>query len=393
MLREPIFGAHPISLTPHGSACSGHPGSDKPGPAFTHPRLPYRTHFLGTYTPLTCPDEYLAAIQHLLHVYHTELSEEMYLVINTQGWVKGLGEELLRSIEEMADATYTFSFDTKEEEHDDDDGDRNGWTRSPGPADDDDDDALSTASEDRVRRGRFRLKQAPVTPLQQRYAAADYRNLSTLSYLHASFDPDPYDSNERRPTWDFTSPIIAMPPLEVSLSPDGPLRSVYMQGEGAEGIAERDLPLALNGAMVALIHDQSDVEAPAESAVYIQGRPLPSLDSVNCLGLALVRAVIPIPRMQNGLVLSAPPSGYKLHLITPLPAYVLAKANAVIRNGAMELLTPAMLDWRSGAGTGGVSEEGLAGVPWGEVPFFGPETGGVGLEKRRVRRNLMRKGM
>ena len=358
--------------------------ADITGPAFTHPRIPRRAHFLGTYTPLTCPDEYIAAIQHLLDVYRYELQDRALtaggqstlrrtdatpLVINTQGWVKGLGEELLRSIEGATRATHVLAFDKSPS--DGDDMERNGWTSSPtlGMTD------LPPSylgEEPRV----FSLDQAPVTPLQQRYTAADYRNLSTLAYLHANL------ASNGEPTWDFTSPMLAMPPFEVAISPEGPVRSVYMQGEGAEGISIADLPLALNGALVALVDKQSEASLAADTATYVQGRPLPPLDSVNYLGLAVIRAVVPA---ETGAI-----SAHKIHVLAPLPADVLTRCNAIIRNGAMELPTAAMLDWRD---TAVYSEEGLAGVPWADVPFFDTDTRGVGIEKRKIRRNLMRKGM
>lgn len=306
------------------------------------------------------------------------------LIVNTQGWVKGLGEELLYSIEGMVQATHVFAFDRPAES---DEGDRNGWTSSPtlGVS-----DLPPSYLGDEAQV--YSLEQAPVTPLQQRYTAADHRNLSTLAYLQATFSTSDTATPENITTWDFTSPLIATPPLEVHVSPDGPIRSVYMQGEGAEGISARDLGLALNGAVVALIDDQSDASTLAAPHTYVQGRSVPSLETVNFLGLAVVRAAMPLNAVDEAHGHEhEQATSYKLHLISPLPAETLCKANAIIRNGAMELPTPAMLDWRSTSG--GMGDEGLVGVPWADVPFFGAETGGVGIEKRRVRRNLMRKGM
>lgn len=56
----------------------------------------------------------------------------------------------------------------------------------------------------------------------------------------------------------------------------------------------------------------------------------------------------------------------------------------------MEIPTQGMLDWRD---RGEESGTGILGVPWDEVPFFDTGSGGVGVERRRWRRNLMRKGM
>ena len=77
-----------------------------------------------------------------------------------------------------------------------------------------------------------------------------------------------------------------------------------------------------------------------------------------------------------------------LHLLTPLGEESLGKANAMIRNGAVELPVPGMLDWRA------PSNNDLVGVKWEDVPYLDINgIVGVGGERRRFRRNLMRKGM
>jgi polynucleotide 5'-hydroxyl-kinase GRC3/NOL9 len=195
--------------------------------------------------------------------------------------------------------------------------------------------------------------------------------VSTLSYFYST----QLQSSAFLRKWDFSTPLVAVTPYEVILGET--IRAVYMIGEGADGILSDDLPLALNGSTVALLEIQHiDPDMP----VYEQNRQLPSLDDVNCLGFALIRAVHdPSSDIQN----------MKIHLTTPLSADSLARINAIAKNGAMELPTPGLMDWRDR----GEEAQGVAGVPWGEVPFFDVGTGGVGVERRRWRRNLMRKGM
>jgi len=129
----------------------------------------------------------------------------------------------------------------------------------------------------------------------------------------------------------------------------------------------------LNGNIVALIHEMD--QDPNIESLYDPSRSIP-LDESTFLGLALIRG------------LRSTGEGFTLHLLTPLSDESLRKANAIIRNGAVELPLPGMLDWRApNAGD-------LAGVKWEDVPYLDVSgVVGVGGERRRFRRNLMRKGM
>ncbi|CUA70344.1 Polynucleotide 5'-hydroxyl-kinase GRC3 [Cryptococcus neoformans var, neoformans B-3501A] [Rhizoctonia solani] len=90
------------------------------GPPFTHPSRPRYAHFVGGNSPKTSPSHYLAALADLAHRYQLEfkysgslgndtideesvkISNSVPLIINTQGWIKGMGADLLRSIDELA---------------------------------------------------------------------------------------------------------------------------------------------------------------------------------------------------------------------------------------------------------------------------------------------------
>ncbi|WVF68971.1 hypothetical protein IAT40_003745 [Kwoniella sp. CBS 6097] len=370
---------------------------DRPviGPSFTHPLVPHRAHYLGTYTPLTCPDEYIVSIRHLIEHYKYDLqyptfpssssgkiSETIPLVVNTQGWVKGLGEELLSSIEGMAEPTHIYSFESAEEEtyH------GPGWTTSPTWQNaqlpfDGSYSYPAEGSSNAVSVKRFKLDPAPVSPLQARYTAADLRVLSTISYFHSTLS----SSGTR---WDFTGPLLAQSPWEVEYGAGKAIERVYMIGEGSEGIIGSDLPLALNGSVVALLeYTEQPIEDQDQDqeGLYVQARPPPSHESVNCLGLALIRAIVPSPSTSS--------SGLegRMHLLTPLQPAVLGRCRAIVRNGAIELPNPGMMDWRTP-----ISQEGMTGIgkTWDQVPFFdvsGVEV--VGGERRRFRKNIMRKGM
>lgn len=297
----------------------------------------------------------MAAVHQLISHYQYELqfplasydasetrrTDAIPLVVNTQGWTKGLGEELMQAIEAAVEPTHVFGFEQPD-------------LGSPVQA------TVPLPATSRALH--FTVQPAPSSPLQARYTAADMRNLSTIAYLHS-----------RGHKWDFSAPLLAMQPLVVELG--STIKAAYLLGEGADAILPQDLPLALNGSLVALL------AAEAEEEVYVPGRSPPSADDATFLGLALVRAV----RVEDEGKLT-------LQLITPLPGAELSRVNALVRNGAMELPTCGLLDWRSSVPGGGVAEEGLAGVRWDEVPFFDAAgSDAMGGGRRRFRKNLQRK--
>lgn len=338
---------------------------DRPlfGPAFSHPTTPLRSHFIGALNPRLSSDHYLACISHLIDAYRYDvqypihapadspkISEVVPLVINTQGWVKGLGADLLLEIERLAEPTHTYTFAEVED-----------------PASSHGEDY--TADVDAQLRTGFgavcQLEPIPASPLLSRFTASDMRTLSTISTLHAHMT-DP------RVFWDFSSPLASHAPWQVTL--DSVFHELYITGEGADGIIPDDLPLALNGRLVALV-ERTDGTPP--TPLYHPGRALPPPTETHCLGIALIRSISP--------------DGKTVHLLTPLPAAHLARASIMIC-GELELPVCGMLDWRNPAATP-VTSTALFGVPWDEVPFLTDgRDQGVGMARRKWRRNIMRRG-
>ena len=346
--------------------------SDSTGPPFTHPRQPFRAHYLGTYSPLTCPDEYIAAIRHLLDVYRFEIrmaetpsSSGIPLVVNTQGWIKGLGADLLQTVQAMSGANRIYDFDDPAVITG---GDRpSAWTESPPwnavPLPDSDAAYASGTSRDVIN---TTLEPAPISPITSRHAAADLRALWLITYFHQR----PLASGAG---WSFRDAIRNMGVWEITVGAKSGLDSVYLIGEGSEGIMADDLQLALDGSIVALLDAGRSERLEEEPESCVQGRSPPPLDETHFLGLALIRATHPTIE------------GLALQLVTPLSAADLGRATAIVRNGAIELPTCGLQDWTS-------SETNHRGH--GEMPYLddsGVEA--VGLDRRRIRRNLQRRGV
>ncbi|KAH8100156.1 hypothetical protein BXZ70DRAFT_940620 [Cristinia sonorae] len=360
------------------------------GPPFTHPSIPHQAHYIGSTTPQASPSHYLAAIQALIYTYNTDIQHASYisngdddriddfipLVVNMMGWTKGLGADLSDRIEEMLQPSAVFEFEAPVYE--------DGWT-TPAPGRGDATprfEAPSYAMSNPYLVHKMSPASLPlgVTP---KFSPADLRQLSILSYFHAVFPPIAPTTTESpdsvlAESWDTTLPLCAHLPYEVSCG--SALDLVVLVGPGSEDVVPSEVDRVLNGAIVGLISyepDTLEVDGLANSRIpYVQGVAPPQPTSSTCHGLAFIRSVSPPG--------SAP---LLLQMLTPIPPQILTQTPPrIIVKGDMELPVWGMLDFRS--------ETHVAGVPRAEVPYlkWGTTSDVVGANRRRTRRNLMRKG-
>jgi len=84
------------------------------GPAFTHIIKPEKAFFYGRISPKDDPSEYIKLIQLLFDHYQNNFSSEFPLVINQQGWVKGLGLSLLVDILRIVSPCYAIQMQSQE---------------------------------------------------------------------------------------------------------------------------------------------------------------------------------------------------------------------------------------------------------------------------------------
>ncbi|KAI0751744.1 hypothetical protein C8Q80DRAFT_1310391 [Daedaleopsis nitida] len=353
------------------------------GPPFTHPSVPYAAHFVGATSPRGSPSHYLDSIQALIQLYHmdvrnassadedvSELDDDrcaflIPLLVNTMGWTKGLGADLAHKVEEMVEPTEIFSFDTPVSEDE--------WRSSshPGP---------------HLQEPRIHVLEPAPSSLFVHYSAADHRNLSMLSYFHAVFPhdtpPSAY-SGSLATRWDTSLPLCAQPPYEVDVRTA--FDKLVLVGAGMEDVVPSEVSRALNCALVGLVscdlgtldpHPDPPMQTddgPSELLPYEQGAAPPPPHTSRCVGLALVRAI-------------SHTSAYA-QLLTPVPPRLLASARVLVM-GEVQLPVWGMLDYRALDDGGDVAGHERAKVPylrWGKGE-------GAGGERRRVRRNLMRRG-
>lgn len=360
------------------------------GSPFTHQAIPYKAHFVGSSSPRNSPSYYIEAVQSLIHTYNVDVqhgdlslteflddtrsSDVIPLVINTMGWTKGLGADLSQQLEEAVEPSAIFDFHSlADEETSRDDG-----------------FSVNASSNPAVKH--YRIESIPPSSIPKQYTAVDYRNLSILSYFHARFpSPEFADilSTGFVNAWDTTLPLCAQSPYEIVATVKS-LDLIVLTGPDADDVVPSELHRVLNGALVGLVSSEPGVlDLPSEveslgtgshGIPYIQGATPPSPSVSTCLGIALVRSVfVPEDPTQESI----------LHLLTPIPpSYLSAMRPRILVKGDLEIPVWGLLDHREGNIDGGI-----AGYDKEKVPYLRWGKGeGVGAEKRRIRRNLMRKG-
>ncbi|KAG8931236.1 Polynucleotide 5'-hydroxyl-kinase grc3, partial [Tulasnella sp. 418] len=223
------------------------------GPSFTHPTRPYRAHFIGSSSPKSSPSHYMASIANLVQTYKMDLQYGLYnmneqdardaristtipLVVNTQGWAKGMGADLLEEIASLVQPTHEISFDLDPAMDQfgmrsmpmfEVEAPRQGsWAETP------DYSQFRSSSQGVVPPKRFVLQPIPITPLSNLFSASDLRSLSIFSYLYARSTEDGYDREDI--IWSAPTPLVKMPPYEVEWKTA--IDAVVLVGQGAEEV-------------------------------------------------------------------------------------------------------------------------------------------------------------
>ena len=344
-------------------------------PGWCGARLPVRAHFVGDVSPRDDPARYVAAAADLASCFvaewqHQRRGAPVPLVVNTHGWIKGLGLGLLERITVLLAPTHVVDL---------------GALPIPGAT-------LTLVPWSETRDGR-----ADAASRRRCINAAEARTLSLLAYFHAVRLP--MLGAPTRPAWDFT-PLVARRPWVVDVA-EGLAGGLTVLDAGAPVDEELRL-MALNGAVVALVQ-RSGFQATGDSpddiwrAALAHGEVAEDARPAPALGLAVVRSI----DRARGAVL----------LLTPVPAAHLAAQVDVgcaplgLVKGALDLPMWAALDAEAYADVMQprpvAPDSRLAGVPRSAVPYVAwpseliAGSGAaepLGARPRKVRRNLMRRG-
>ena len=355
--------------------------------------------------PRSSPTHYLDAVMAVIQSYQLDIqtpdvdladendsriSDVIPLVVNTMGWYKGLGADLTQRIEDMLEPTDIFDIKVSSTERF---PITNANQRSRYAAYSN----MSIMADESLAR-LHELQPVVSSSSAAGYTQADHRTLSILSYFHAKFPLDiilgQLDQITAR-SWDTSRPLCAIPPYEVDCTVA--IDKVILSGAESEDVVEEEIGVVLNGAIVGMVRCDPgaiDVENNTDCILstginYTRYLPPPSPSSSSCVGIALIRGISPPIRNDPPM-----PTKTYLHILTPLPHSLLACARVLVKS-EMELPVWGMLDFRNFDGGEGVNVGDVAGVEQDKVPFLQwgktPE-GAVGADKKRVRRNLMRRG-
>jgi polynucleotide 5'-hydroxyl-kinase GRC3/NOL9 len=310
------------------------------GPSYAFPLSvsPLRSHFVGDSTPRSNPSFYLECLTDLINLYRDVSDQDggMDMVVNTQGWTKGLGANLLASLTRLTNPTHLWEL-----------GDE------PAAAADGYSIPAVAAAAATLLNGGVRTSMS----------SSERRTLALLSYLYRK--PGGLDG------WEVDVPLTHRRPWLVDWAD---LDQVCLINNGVE-VDATEAPVVLNASLVALVrsddHQRLAVTTTEEGQLsmmpYRTDSPDPSTSAA--LGLGIVRTVDPATRT--------------FYVLSPLDPTELSQVNVLVK-GDLELPVLAMLGKEE-------EEGGIAGVGWRAVPYLTLSRGqGEGSHRRRTRRNLMR---
>ena len=231
---------------------------DKPilGPSFTHQIIDLKdscSFYLGSTSSLKDPDAYLEAIIRL-HEYWKTNHADTPLIINTMGWIKGLGFDLLTHFINIVDPSFVLCLE-------------------PPPNTDQSLFAgialsyeLSTFCKSRILSVESILDKTS----RIKFNANEYRILSTIGYFH----------KKKEFKWDFNVPISFELPYKVNW--DTSISIVFMHAK----INPKESLYALNGTIIALL--KSSVKLQSNSILNIQDRiPIGS----RLIGMGIIQSI------------------------------------------------------------------------------------------------------
>ncbi|KAG0131576.1 hypothetical protein HOY82DRAFT_333133 [Tuber indicum] len=320
------------------------------GPPFTSPLLPktlITAHHIGYTSPREDPSAYIRAILALLSDYRSAApTDPGPLLINSAGWIKSLGLELLQEIIQASCAT-DIVYITSALDH-----------SIPIM------DVLPPTNPPRIH-----VLMSSATSENARFTAADLRTLQTSSFIH--YCPDTL-------RW-IVKPLAEIQPWRL------PYAGTHPAIDGVSILHEEDLPptellTAIDGTLVAVVEVDEDEESITETAKIVltpEGLPYlptpPAPERSRAVGMALIKGV-DVEKREVWVVAT----------LSSDDAERLRGKRTVLVRGRLELCAAEMV-----AGVG--EDYTRSGVPW--VSFGGGRTGdGKGSSAWRVRRNLMRKG-
>ncbi|XP_075551440.1 uncharacterized protein LOC142584953 [Dermacentor variabilis] len=267
------------------------------GPPFTHVRTPEKAYFLGHVSPASQPDSYCTAVRALID-HARQVAPKAPLLVNTMGWVNGLGLSLLVDTIRWLRPTDLVQLVIEKEDSDvplpplDDTLLRSacGWMTSRSGTD------CLWPLED------LSCYVLPGSTYRGRSWARAKREAMVLAYLGQQGNGNAAHLPET-PYWLWNNTPLRVPWCAMAVH------------DCDNSVPKKDLMYSLRGSIVALCVVPTDKLLETENPSY--PRFIDSCGPYECLGYGLVRAI--------------DPSEHLFYVATPEPPERLAEVNALIR--------------------------------------------------------------
>ncbi|KAK9377200.1 uncharacterized protein V1513DRAFT_172725 [Lipomyces chichibuensis] len=344
------------------------------GPSLTNTTLSnsVKAFHFGYTTPRDAPQDYIRYVDKLMSHYNNDLHRfandnacqiELPLIVNTPGWTKGQGVEVLRQMIDIIKPSIIVYI-------------------GPRLAQPDMDTNFELAEVLRTTSPNASLTELAPCGVSERksakYSAADLRVAQTMAYFHSTGGQ----------TWDFRKPLTAWRPYIVRYSNGGDADVCGIEILGYEKILDQHIPAAINGTVVGISAIAADAAlkirsaSTGDSSLPIIDTPTidADADAINCLGLGIIRAIDQATKT--------------LHILTPISPqtifHAVSSSNKIIfSRGRLPL--PIWAAWDG-------DQSGVARRPWREVPYLSVDEiigadvrAAVGGQSLRFRRNVMRR--
>lgn len=309
------------------------------GPPFCHQRQPLHSCYFGGNSPADDPDYYVRCLQQC-YKYYQQLDTKLPLIVNTMGWTKGLGLDLMVDTLQLIKPDFVIQLDCRNQSMNfpaltpDFITDQQGWIAK----------SQSFGGESIEVPDKYNHKlimiESPVAQQEQysiKLKALDHRNLSILGYLSQCIEPG--------------MTLTSVPPYVVSWNTIG-VHVIH------EVVQRSQVMYALNGSIVALCNaDLSQAHRDDDNSPWWFKQ---SPDNARCIGFGLVRGIDPENR--------------NIYIITPVSPVQLKQVNTLIR-GSTNIPEQVLLKQKSS----------------GTLPYVDITTSSTGASALRQRKHMPRK--
>lgn len=368
-------------FTPPGLISLHKVGTPLFGPPFTHLRQPERSVFFGDNSSKDRPELYVRCIHDVYKTYADHYRGKIPLIVNTQGWVIGMGVNILLDVIRMVNPSHIIQLNYTSEES----VNKNlpaiteeflmntpGWAF----ADDADDEIESvhkdqsdgTVNVDANERRSCSVSFKPVVlqidstseskgpnPTTSKFSPRDQRSLALLAYFSRTITNNAITEAREVPPAVNVASLMSCIPYQV------PWNCLAIHVIHSEVPWNQSL-FSVNASVVGLAKMKSDemhrIGDDNNTPYFVEKSPV-----AECIGLGIVRNIDPARKL--------------LYVLTPLPLDRLQQVNALLK-GNIEIPAAIMLSTKQ-ANAPYVSSE------------FSFDVRGAG--SRKIRYNLLRKSL